>query len=63
MFGKSLAVNKDLDKGHVITFEDLDAKKPSEKGIGADKFASVIGMSLMHDMDAWSFINETDINE
>jgi N,N'-diacetyllegionaminate synthase len=63
MFGKSLAVNKDLVKGHVITFEDLDAKKPSEKGIGADKFASVIGMSLMHDMDAWSFINETDINE
>ncbi len=63
MFGKSLAVNKALSKGHKLTFSDLEAKKPSEKGIAANKFEFIIGKILKRDLNAWSFLNETDIDE
>jgi len=62
IFEKSLAVNKDLPKGHVLTFEDLEAKKPKNYGIAASKFKSVIGKTLQRDMEAWDFINENDIS-
>ena len=63
MFGKSLAVNKALTKGHKLNFLDLEAKKPSEKGISAIDFEFVIGKILKRDMSAWSFLNEADIDE
>jgi N,N'-diacetyllegionaminate synthase len=63
MFGKSLAVNKALRKGHKLKFSDLEAKKPSEKGIAANKFEFVIGKVLQRDLPAWSFLNEADIDE
>ncbi len=43
IFEKSLAVNKDLPKGHEISFDDLEAKKPKGMGILASKYAEVIG--------------------
>ena len=33
IFEKSLAINKDLNKYHTLTFDDLEAKKPANKGI------------------------------
>ena len=33
IFEKSIAVNKDLEKGHVLTFDDLEAKKPAKQGL------------------------------
>ena len=38
IFGKSLAINKDLPKNHILTFDDLEAKKPKGYGIDASKF-------------------------
>ena len=35
IFEKSLAVNKNLPKGHVISFSDLESKKPSKIGISS----------------------------
>lgn len=61
IFEKSLAINKDLPKGHAITFDDLEAKKPKGYGIDALKFQAVIGMKLQHDMKQWDFINENDL--
>ncbi|MBJ7880574.1 N-acetylneuraminate synthase family protein [Gelidibacter salicanalis] len=61
IFEKSLAINKDLSQGHVLGFDDLEAKKPAEKGIPAAKFMEVIGKTLQHDKAQWEFLNSEDI--
>ena len=61
IFEKSLSVNKDLPKGHSITFNDLEAKKPKGFGILASEFQSVIGKKLKKDMTKWDFLNEEDL--
>lgn len=63
IFEKSLAVNKDLPKGHVLTFSDLETKKPKGYGILASDYKSVIGKSLNKEMKQWDFLNTDDINE
>lgn len=60
IFEKSLAVNKDLKVGHVLRFEDLEAKKPKGFGMEASRFEFVIGMELKKDMKQWDFLNEID---
>jgi N-acetylneuraminate synthase len=61
MFGKSLAVNKNLPQGHIITISDLESKKPGDQGIQAKEFQRVIGKQLKHDLEQWSFLREGDI--
>lgn len=61
IFEKSLAVNKDLKKGHVLEFSDLESKKPKGYGIDASQFKAVIGKSLNKDLKQWSFLNWEDI--
>lgn len=61
IFEKSLAINKSLPKGHVITFDDLEAKKPKGYGIDASKFKNVIGKKLTFDKNQWDFLNDEDI--
>jgi N,N'-diacetyllegionaminate synthase len=63
MFGKSLAVNKDLDKGHVLTFEDLESKKPGNQGIPASIFKEVIGKSLQVNLKKWEFLKLEHLQE
>ena len=63
IFEKSLAINKDLPKGHQLTFADLEAKKPKGYGILASQYKSVLGKSLQRDMQKWEFLNEQDIND
>lgn len=58
IFEKSLAINKDLPKGHIVTFDDLEAKKPKNYGILASKFQEVIGKKLVEDMNQWDFLKE-----
>jgi len=62
IFEKSLAVNKDLKKGHILTFEDLEAKKPKGFGISATHFEKVIGQALTCDLKAYNFLTEDDIS-
>ena len=57
MFEKSLSINTDLKKGHVITFNDLEAKKPKGYGINANEFKKVIGKQINSNMSQWSFLN------
>ena len=61
IFEKSLAVNKDLPNGHIITFDDLESKKPKGFGISAEKFNDVIGKKLKYKKLKWDFLNEDDI--
>lgn len=61
IFEKSLAVNKDLPKGHAIRFEDLEAKKPKGYGIDASQFESILGKPLKKPLKKWDFLTETDL--
>ena len=61
IFEKSLAVNKDLPQGHVLSFLDLEAKKPKGFGIDAAKFQDVIGKKLCKNLIQWDFLNEGDL--
>ena len=56
-----MAINKDLPKNHILTFEDLEAKKPKGFGIDALKFREVIGKKLTFDKKQWDFLKEDDI--
>lgn len=60
IFEKSLSVNKDCAKGHVLTFSDLEAKKPKGFGINASEYESVIGKTLKHALKQWDFLNVKD---
>lgn len=62
IFEKSLAVNKNLKAGHVITFSDLEAKKPAGKGISAANFESVIGKKIKKDLSKWDFLDQDLLN-
>lgn len=61
IFEKSLALNKNLPAGHVLTFDDLESKKPKGYGINAADFQKVIGRTLKADKVQWDFLNEEDL--
>src|SRR5690606_28518763 len=63
IFEKSLAVNKSLKKGHIITFNDLESKKPKGFGIPASDFQHVIGKTLKNDINQWDFLTFMHIDE
>lgn len=61
IFEKSLAVNKDLSKGHILQFEDLETKKPKGYGLEASRFKEIIGKALVRDLKQWDFLNGEDL--
>ncbi len=61
IFEKSLAVNKNLPKNHILTFEDLESKKPKGFGIDAARFQEIIGKTLNKELKQWDFLNEEDL--
>ena len=60
IFEKSLAVNKNLKKGDVLTFDDLEGKKPKGFGINANEFEKYLGKKINRDLIKWDFINKED---
>lgn len=60
LFGKSLSSNKQLPKGHIINFEDLEAKKPAGYGIDTKNYLNIIGRVIKRDIDQHEFINYED---
>jgi N-acetylneuraminate synthase len=63
MFGKSLAINKDLKNGHILTVDDLEGKKPGDKGIPAKDFKSVVGKKLKVDKNKWEFLKHEEVEK
>lgn len=61
VFGKSLAVNKNLSKGHIIRKSDLETKKPMGYGYPAENFKDLIGKKLNKDLVKYSFVSKEDI--
>ncbi|MCP9198308.1 N-acetylneuraminate synthase family protein [Gramella sp. GC03-9] len=62
IFEKSLSVNKTLNTGHVLSFEDLEAKKPALIGIPASEFRQVIGKPIKRELKQWEFLNWDDLD-
>ncbi len=60
IFQKSLAVNKDLEVGHVVSFDDLETKKPAGYGIEAKDFRMIIGKVLKQKKTAQDFLQYND---
>lgn len=63
IFEKSLAVNKNLPQGHILTIDDLEAKKPKSYGINASEFRNLLGKKTTKNLNKWDFINQEDIHE
>lgn len=61
MFGKSLAVRKDLNEGETITEEMLETKKPKGKGCGPELFHLVVNHKLKRNLKEGSFLNIEDV--
>lgn len=61
IFEKSLAVNKDLAKGHILSFDDLESKKPAGYGIAATHFKEMIGKKLLSDKKMYAFLKTEDV--
>ena len=56
IFEKSLAVSRELPAGHILTFADLEAKKPAGYGIAASEFRRVIGRPLARAIGKYDFL-------
>lgn len=63
IFEKSLSVNKHLPEGHVLGFEDLEAKKPRGQGFDASRFEEVIMRKLRNQKSQWDILTEEDLYE
>lgn len=63
IFGKTIAVNRDIPKGTTLEFSDLEAKKPGQMGIPARQFNEIVGKMVARDLAQWEFIKYEDINE
>jgi N-acetylneuraminate synthase len=61
MFGKSLAVSRDLPAGHVLNLDDLEGKKPADAGIAVNELANVIGRTLVRSKPRWEFLQQDDL--
>jgi len=63
IFGRTLAVNKELTKGHILTFDDLESKKPAGKGIPVNQFKYIIGKKLKDDLRKYQFLQFENLYE
>jgi len=63
IFEKSLAVNKDLKKGAILQFSDLEAKKPKGLGIDASDFENIIGKKVKKELTKWEFLKTNHLHE
>ncbi|WP_138480501.1 N-acetylneuraminate synthase family protein [Dyadobacter bucti] len=61
LFGKSLAVNKKLKKGHSLCIQDFESKKPGDRGIPALDYESIINRKLNKDLAQWDFVTLNDL--
>ena len=52
----------DLKKGHKISLNDLESKKPLNMGINSQEFSHVVGKTLHNSKKKWDFLNQNDIN-
>lgn len=61
MFGKAIAVNRDMSAGEVLSFTDLEGKKPSDGGIPVGEMDQVLGHCLKRAKLQWEFLQKEDL--
>ncbi len=61
IFGRSLAVRRDLPVGHVLTLDDLESKKPAGQGVDMSELDVVLGMKTRRAIAQWEFLNKADL--
>lgn len=61
MFGRAVALNRDMQAGTVVCFEDLEGKKPSDQGISVTQLSSVLGRRLVGDRSRGDFLRDGDL--
>jgi N,N'-diacetyllegionaminate synthase len=59
IFGKSLYLVRDLNKGERIQKDDLSARKPGD-GISASRMDEIIGKTIRRDIQGETFLKEED---
>ena len=62
MFGKALAVNRDMQAGETLRFEDLESKKPADGGLSVAKMKDVVGSRLNQSKKRWDFLMPGDLS-
>jgi N,N'-diacetyllegionaminate synthase len=61
IFGRSLAVRRDLPAGHVLTIDDLESKKPAGHGVDMSELDSILGKRTRRALSQWEFLNKADL--
>jgi N,N'-diacetyllegionaminate synthase len=61
MFGKAIAVNRDMAAGETLTFSDLEGKKPADGGIAVGELEHVLGRCLNRSKRQWEFLQKEDL--
>lgn len=61
-FGKSLALNRNMLAGELISQEVLESKKPGDKGIPAKEFKNILGKKINKNINKGDFINYSDLH-
>jgi len=56
IFGKAIAVNRDMNAGETLAFSDLEGKKPADGGIAVSELNSVLGRRLKCSKKCWDFV-------
>lgn len=62
IFGKALAVNRSMQAGEMLRFDDLESKKPGDGGLSVAKLADVIGSRLKKPKKKWEFLMQDDLS-
>jgi len=63
VFGRSLSVNRDIQSGEKLRFEDLESKKAFNNGIAVGKLYEYIGKELTKNKYKWELLQESDFNK
>lgn len=61
IFGKSLVINKNLQKGHLLKMEDLSSLKPEGFGLSPRYYKKILLKKLKRDMNKNDFISLRDV--
>lgn len=63
IFGKSLALRRNLKAGSQISLNDLETKKPAGRGISPEFYETIIGKKLKKDLNKNDFITERELSD
>jgi N-acetylneuraminate synthase len=63
IFEKSIALNKDLEKGSIISFCDLESKKPSGMGVNVKDYKMILNKKLVKNKRKNDFLQYDDLSD